>query len=71
MKMVQVQFERRLKSGVKRHTTAWVDASWRLRPGQVVEFEDQEDVQWIVGSVGTMIQEYEEINRRWRVGGLS
>jgi hypothetical protein len=70
MKMVQVQFERRLKSGVKRHTTAWVDGSWKLRPGKIVEFESQEDVQWVVVSVGTIVQEYEEINRAWRVGGL-
>jgi len=68
--MVQVQFERRLKSGVKRHTTAWVDQSWRLKPGQAVEFYAQEDVQWVVASVGTIVQEYEEINRKWKVGGL-
>ncbi len=70
MKMVQVQFERRLKNGVKRHTTAWVDQSWKLKPGKVVEFESQEDVQWIVVSVGTIVEEYEDINRTWRVGGL-
>ena len=70
MKMVQVQFERRLKTGVKRHTTAWVDASWNLKAGQWVEFEDQPDIQWGVASVGTIVQEYEEINRKWKVGGL-
>ena len=74
MKMVQIQFERRLKSGVKRHTTAWVDQSWRLKPGQAVEFEDDADslyeVRWTVVSVGTIVQEYEEINRKWKVGGL-
>jgi hypothetical protein len=70
MTVVQVEFERRLKSGVTRHTTAWVDASWRLKPGKVVSFESSEDVQWVVVSVGTNVREYEEINRKWNVGGL-
>lgn len=70
MKMVQYQFERRLKNGSKRHTTAWVDKSWNLKPGNVVEFEDQPDVRWTVVSVGKIVEEYEDIHRTWKVGGL-
>ena len=72
MKMVQVQFERRLKSGLKRHTTAWVEVGWRLKPGQQVTFTDDDDdsLRWTVVSVGTIVQEYADINRKWKVGGL-
>lgn len=73
MKMVQVEFERKVRGGVRR-TTAWVDQSWHLKPGKIVEFEDDEvkvfTPRWTVVKVGTIVQEYREIYRKWNVGGL-
>jgi hypothetical protein len=72
--MVQVQFERKVNGGV-RHTTAWVDASWRLKRGNVVTFDHEESLmnerRWTVVRVGKIEQEYAQINDKWRVGGLS
>ena len=68
MKMVQVEFQRKICKGIC-HTTAWVDSSWNLKEGQVVTFDDDE-TQWEVAKVGTILQEYAEINRKWEVGGL-
>jgi hypothetical protein len=74
MKMVQVQFARKIGGWKTRHTTAWVDQSWRLKPGQFVTFTDDarllHDRRWKVVRVGTIVQEYQEINNTWRVGGL-
>jgi hypothetical protein len=73
MKMVQVQFERKVRGGV-RHTTAWVDKSWRLKPGNVVSFNDERHLvnapKWTVVSIGTIVEEYESIHNKWHVGGL-
>lgn len=75
MKMVQVQFERKRANGTTVHTTAWVDSSWRLKPGYSVTFDHEDNLitprHWTVVSVGKIEQEYAQINNKWSVGGLS
>jgi hypothetical protein len=70
MKMIQVEFERRGRGKV-RHTTAWVAEHWKLKPGQLVMFADEVVSRtWQVAKVGTVVQEYHEIFKTWKVGGL-
>lgn len=70
MKMVQVEFERKVRTGI-RHTTAWVDAMWKLKPGHSVIFDGEDgDRRWTCVRVGSIVMEYQEINSRWKVGGL-
>ena len=61
-----------LQMGVPtKHTTAWVDAMWKLKPGHSVIFDGEDgDRRWTCVRVGSIVMEYQEINSRWKVGGL-
>ena len=62
MKLIQADF-RRVNTSV--YQTVWVDASWKLKPGQVVTFKNDEDRKWEVRVVYTNEIEMSDINQRW------
>ena len=67
MKMIQVHFTKADSDQYRLYLNekiVWVDASWKLKKGDLVSFKD-EMFQWTVFKVYETIIESAELDKRW------